>query len=53
MNPKSDDGFAVTALAALTVDSALIRIDIDIDMTASAELSAIVDRLATVAPTAS
>lgn len=50
MNPESDDGLAVTTMAAPSVTSALIRLSGDIDMTASAALSAIADRLATVAP---
>ncbi|MEU4626200.1 STAS domain-containing protein [Actinoplanes sp. NPDC023801] len=50
MKTKSGDCFTVTVLAALTVESALVRVGGDIDMTVSAELSAIADRLATKAP---
>lgn len=50
MNPEFDHGFTVTVLTAPNAPSALICLGGDIDMTASAALSAVAERLATVEP---
>lgn len=50
MNLQPHDGFAITVLAAPGTPTALICIDGDIDMAASAALSDATDRLSAAAP---